>query len=435
MRTFSTKQSPVHSHQVTDIFKFMNKNLEDKKADIQEVEDRGEPVSLMEPLLIGESSRRRGEVIDLAVELAAKSAGFRRSLPAGVVTALADLVRSMNCYYSNLIEGHDTHPIDIERALRNDYSADPRKPDLQLEAKAHIAVQQWIDKGNLRGRAVTADGLQDVHRRFCELLPESMLSVEEPRTHERLRVVPGTLRHRDVRVGRHVPISPGAVPRFMARFEEAYGAVGKTDAILATAAAHHRLLWIHPFLDGNGRVTRLMSHAMLLEALDTGAVWSVARGLARSEAAYKGHLAECDLPRRNDLGGRGNLSEEALASFTRFFLETCIDQVTFMESLMEPARLRARILLWAEEEVRMNLLPPKVGTVLEALLYRGELPRAEVAELLGLTPRHARRIVSELFKRGVLASKGPRDPLLLAFPATLAARWMPGMFPDKASGG
>jgi Fic family protein len=406
---------------------------EDRKADIHAVEDRGEPVSLMEPLLIGESSRKRGEVIDLAVELAAKSAGFRRSLPAGVVTALADLVRSMNCYYSNLIEGHDTHPVEIERALKNDYSADPRKRDLQLEAKAHIAVQRWIDEGNLRGRAGTADGVRDIHRRFYELLPESLLWVEEPRTHEKLRVVPGALRHRDVRVGRHVPISAGAVWRFLARFEQTYGRVGKTDAILAAAAAHHRLLWIHPFLDGNGRVTRLMSHAMLLEALDTGAVWSVARGLARGEAAYKGHLAECDLPRRNDLDGRGNLSEEALVSFTRFFLVTCMDQVAFMESLMQPARLRTRILLWAEEEARANLLPPKAGAVLEAVLYRGELPRAEVGQLLGLTSRHARRIVSELMRRGVLASKGPRDTLRLAFPAALAARWMPGMFPEHAS--
>jgi Fic family protein len=403
----------------------------DKKADISGGVDRGEQVTLMEPLLIGESSRKRGEVTDLAVELAAKSSGFRRSLPAGVVTALADLVRSMNCYYSNLIEGHDTHPIDIERALQNDYSADPRKRDLQLEAKAHIAVQRWIDEGHLRARAVTADGLREIHRRFCELLPDEMLWIEEPDTHERLRVVPGELRQRDVRVGLHIPVSPGAIPRFLAHFEQIYSRAGRTDAILAAATAHHRLLWIHPFLDGNGRVTRLMSHAMLLETLDTGAVWSVARGLARNETAYKGHLRECDLPRRNDLDGRGNLSEEALASFTRFFLETCLDQVAFMEGLMQPDRLRTRILMWAEEETRMDLLPPKAGTVLEAVLYRGELPRGEVAELLGLTPRHARRIVSELLKRGVLVSKGPRDPLLLAFPAALASQWMPGLFPER----
>lgn len=64
--------------------------------------------------------------------------------------------------------------------------------------------------------------------------------------------------------------------------------------ILAAASAHHRLLRIHPFLDGNGRVARLMSHAMLLDALDTGGIWSVARGLARSEENYKTRLESCD---------------------------------------------------------------------------------------------------------------------------------------------
>jgi Fic family protein len=161
---------------------------EDKKADISAVADRNEPVTGMEPLLIGEDSPRRGKLTDLAIELAAKSAGFSRSLPPGVLSALADLVRSMNCYYSNLIEGHDTHPIDIERALKEDFDADPRKRDLQLEARAHIAVQRWIDDGNFRGRAMTADGIREIHRRFCALLPPDMLWVEEPDT-QRLRVV------------------------------------------------------------------------------------------------------------------------------------------------------------------------------------------------------------------------------------------------------
>jgi Fic family protein len=410
----------------------MEKKQKDNKADIDEVTDRGEAVSVMAPMLIGEDSRHRGLLADLAVDLAAKAAGFRRSLPSGIVAALADLVRAMNCYYSNLIEGHDTHPIDIERALKNDYSADPRKRDLQLEAKAHIAVQQWIDGGNLRGSATTADSIREIHRRFCERLPEDLLWVEEPDTHERVRVVAGELRQRDVKVGRHVSISPGAIPRFLAEFERSYSRLGKTNAILAAASAHHRLLWIHPFLDGNGRVTRLMSHAMLLDALDTGGIWSVARGLARNVVDYKGHLAACDLPRRNDLDGRGNLSEEELASFTRFFLETCIDQVRFMESLVQPDRLRTRILLWAEEKARMSALPPQTGSVLEAVLYRGELPRGDVASLLGLTPRHARRIISTLIERGVLVSKGPRDPLHLAFPAALASRWMPGLFPERS---
>lgn len=411
----------------------MSDSREDIKEDISAAVDRGESTGLMEPLLIGESSRHRGLLTDLAVDLAARAAGFRRSLPEGVRTALADLVRAMNCYYSNLIEGHDTHPVDIERALKNDYSNDARKRDLQLEAKAHITVQRWIDRGGLQGRAVTADGIREIHRRFGELLPEDLLRVDDPDTGERLELIPGRLRHRDVKVGRHVAISPGAIPRFLARFELAYGKLGKTDVILATAAAHHRLLWIHPFLDGNGRVARLMSHAMLLETLDTGGIWSVARGLARNVSAYKDHLTRCDLPRRNDLDGRGSLSEEELAEFTRFFLEVCIDQVSFMEELVQPDRLRTRILMWAEEEVRLGALPPKAGNILEAVLYRGNLPRGDVAGLLGATARHARRIVATLIDRGILASESPRSPLRLNFPATLAPRLMPGLFPEKTT--
>ena len=403
----------------------------DIEPDILPVTDGGEAVELMEPMLIAEGSAHRGELTDLAIEVAARSAGFRRSLPDGVRTALSDLVRAMNCYYSNLIEGHDTHPIDIERALNNDYSNDRRKRDLQLEAKAHITVQQWIDAGGLKDRSVSLAGIKEIHNRFCTLLPDDLLWIENPDTGARLRVIPGQLRDRDVRVGQHIPISPAAMPRFLAHFENAYSRLGRTEKILSAAAAHHRLLWIHPFLDGNGRVARLVSHATLLETLDTGGMWSVARGLACNVAAYKSHLAKCDQPRRNDLDGRGNLSEEALVAFTRFFLELCIDQVKFMEELVQPERLRTRILIWVEEEIRLGHLPPKSGSILEAVLYRGELPRGDAATIVGTGERQARRIVSALIDRGVLISESTRAPLRLAFSAALASRWMPGLFPER----
>jgi len=409
----------------------MPKTQADIKSDITAAKDRGESVSLMEPLLIGDSSRHRPGLTDLALELAQRTAGFKRSLPEGLLASLAGLVRSMNCYYSNLIEGHDTHPIDIERALKGEYSKDAKKRDLQIEAKAHINVQQWIDDGALKGRVVTTDSIREIHRRFVDLLPDDLLMVEDPTTKQRIKVIPGELRHRDVAVGNHIPVSPLAVPRFLLRFEEVYSRLGKTETILASAAAHHRLAWIHPFLDCNGRVARLMSHATLLDALDTGAVWSVARGLARNVATYKAHLAACDQTRRNDLDGRGYLSEENLAQFTRFFLTTCLDQVTFMEGLMQPQQLRARILIWTEEEVRLDRLPLKSVAILESVLYRGELPRADVAGIVGTGERQGRRVVSALIERGVLVSDSSRAPLRLAFPATLASRWMPGLFPER----
>jgi Fic family protein len=401
------------------------------KEDISEVIDRDEAVSMMEPLLISSTSKHRGPLNDLALELAAQSARFRGSLPKYAQHSLADLVRSMNCYYSNLIEGHDTHPVDIERALKDDYSQSAKQRNLQLEAKAHITVQKWLDDGGLRDHAASFEGLREIHRRFCELLPEELLWAETPETGERMEIVPGALRARDVKVGRHIAISPGALPRFMERFEAAYTGLGKTDTIFAAAAAHHRLLWIHPFLDGNGRVARLMSHSMLLDALDTGGIWSIARGLARNETQYKALLTACDAQRRNDLDGRGNLSEEALAEFTRFFLEACIDQVKFMEELVAPEKLRARIFVWADEEIKAKTILPQSLKILERLLYQGELAREEIISMFDVTPRQARRYVEPLTDLGVLVSETTRTPYHLAFPAKLAPQWMPGLFPEK----
>jgi len=170
---------------------------------------------------------------------------------------------------------------------------------------------------------------------------------------------------------------------------------------------------------------------MLGNALRTAGIWSISRGLARNAEDYKRLLVACGAPRRNDLDGRGQLSEEALADFTRFFLDTCIDQVQFMNELMQSDRLRDRILTWASEDIRADALPPQSGKVLEAVLYLGELPRGDVAELLSVSERQARRVTAALQQHEVLVSDSSRAPLRLAFPAQLAARWMPGLFPPR----
>jgi Fic family protein len=391
--------------------------------------DRGEAVSAIEPMLLSESSRHRPRLNDLVFELTTAAAAFKASLPEGMVEALCDLVRSMNCYYSNLIEGHNTHPIDIERALAEDFSADRKRRNLQLEAKAHIATQRWIDQGGLAGPVTAVGVVREIHRRFEAALPPDLLWVENPRTGRREAVVPGELRTGDVQVGRHVAVSPGAVPRFLEYWQRAYSGSSKFETVLQAAAAHHRLLWIHPFSDGNGRVARLVSYAMLLEALDTGGIWSIARGLARNVDEYKGHLAECDLQRRNDLDGRGNLSEEALAGFTVFFLESCIDQVKFMAELMQPSALRKRILDWAKEEERVGGLMPNSTRVLAHILTHRELERRDVTEVVGFDDRKSRRVTAMLHKRGIIAAPTHKAPFRIAFPAALAPGLMPGLYP------
>ena len=393
------------------------------------LDDRGESVTGMEPMVIPESSKHRAGLSDKVLQLTQRSASFRGRLPAGIVEPLTSLVREMNCYYSNLIEGHNTHPIDIQRALYGQHDDDPNKRGLQQEAVAHIEVQRLIDDGGLGHPPATVGAIHEIHRRFYEALPDTLKWVDNPDSGRREPVIPGKVRHLHVQVGRHVPVSPGAVERHLAHWQRGYSRLGPFESVLNTAAAHHRLLWVHPFLDGNGRVARLISYAMLRATLDTCGLWSVARGLARTTDAYKAHLASCDSPRRGDLDGRGNLSETALCEFTSYFLDVCLDQIEFMEGLMQPAELRARIMSWAHDEIRLKRLNAKGTLILDRILFDGSLERSALPGLLGLDDRQARRVAQPLVRVGLIKSISSRAPYALAFPAELAPRLMPGLYP------
>ena len=223
-----------------------------------------EPAALMEPMLPAQGLK---ELEDMAMELAKKGSALAGTLHPIVRQSLGDLVRSMNCYYSNLIEGHDTHPRDIDKALVDDLSDDPVRRNLQLEAKAHIEVQRMIDKGEAPPVIPSKEFLLWVHFEFGSRLPDDLLWIENPDTGEKLEVIPGEIRKSEVAVGRHIPPLAKNLDPFLTRFEQAYAPekLSQVQQVIAIAASHHRLTWIHPFLDGNGRVARLYSHAWLLE--------------------------------------------------------------------------------------------------------------------------------------------------------------------------
>ncbi len=385
-------------------------------------------VSAMEPMLVEESELA---LEDIAANLLADSNGLAKRMHPVLRESVGTLVRSMNCYYSNLIEGHDTHPRDIDRALANDFSDEPRKRDLQHEALAHIHVQRLIDEDrDPQVWPATATYARWLHREFCNRLPEELLWVENPATGERLPVIPGAFRERDVRVGQHIPPPHNALPRFLARFDQAYGVrLSRIRQIQAVGAVHHRFLWIHPFLDGNGRVARLMSHA-LLKRLEVGtSLWSVARGLAREETRYKQLLMGADHPREGDRDGRGKLTLRGLVAFSRFFLERAVDQVGFMGELMEPEALMARIELHIEEEVRAKRLPRGSLTVLREAVLAGKVERSRVPILTNYEERAARKVTSALVNRGMLVAESSRAPLRLGLPADVVERWFPRLYP------
>lgn len=385
----------------------------------------------MEPMLPEEAERSLDDVTFELVREASMLAGRVQPL---VQDAIGALVRSINCYYSNLIEGHDTHPRDIDRALVQDFSAEPRKRALQIEAVAHIAVQQRIDLGDDPQDWPTSRAyVQWLHRAFCERLPDELLWVENPDAGERLRVEPGELRRREVLVGRHLPPEADELPRFLTRFEQAYNParLSPVRQVEAVGAAHHRLLWIHPFLDGNGRVTRLMSHA-LFKRLGIGtSLWSVSRGLARDAQRYKALLAAADAPRRGDRDGRGALTQAGLVEFCDFFLRTCLDQVRYMTSILEPQELLRRIEAYADDEARAGRLPKGAYPVLREALLTGELSRGDAGRLTGYQERKGREVVSALLAKGLLAAttQSHKSAVRLGFPIDVVERWFPRLYP------
>ena len=383
----------------------------------------------MEPMLVPEGDP---DLHDLVFELIHKAASLAGQLRPAVQQEIGRLVRSMNCYYSNFIEGHQTHPRDIEKALAKDLSGDEKQRDLKEEAIAHITVQQRIDTGNDEQSWPTSEKyLQWLHREFCSQLPRTMLRVKAKDSGREVDVVPGEYRRDFVDVGHHVPPPPSEVPIFMNRFEQAYAPshLSKIQKLLSVATAHHRLLWIHPFVDGNGRVARLMSHALLLKLGIGSSLWSVSRGLARNVDKYKEMLTVADSPRRHDSDGRGALSLEGLKSFSSFFLQICIDQIDFMASLLNPSEIIRRIEIYVKDEIAAKRLPKGSFEMLREAYYQGEVPRGRAPEITGYEERRARETVSVLVEKGLLLSKSHRAPLTLGFPIDILERWLPTLYP------
>jgi len=204
-------------------------------------------------------------------------------------------------------------------------------------------------------------------------------------------------------------------------------------------------MWIHPFLDGNGRVARLYTDAAFRRAVPGYGIWNVSRGLARNRDSYYNALSQADAPRKGDLDGRGNLSRKGLETFCRFFLEVCVDQIEYMGSVLKLDGLLERIKGYVTLRT-LNLAPFPVGTatvgkmrpeaahLLQEALLRGEVQRSDVTRITGLGDRVARSLVSALLQEKLLVSPMPQGGLRLGFPIHAVEYYFPGLYPPTGGG-
>ena len=359
---------------------------------------------------------------------------------------LGELLRRMNSYYTGRLEGEHTRPSEIERALHDDYSRSADLARRQRLAVAHIrselsceaeldglvAVEAMLPAtstfASIPGDpALTAlynpEALQWLHRElFSELGPGDLALTDGS------VMAPGDFRSRQVSVGRHEAPLHSALPAFLDRWSDVYGRTRRgEESIIAAAAAHHRLAWIHPFPDGNGRVARLHTHLLLRCLGLTHGLWSPPRGFARSEDRYKSLLAAADEHRHGDLTERG------LIDWIHYCLDVFIDQASFMAAQLDITKMRDRIA--AALAVESGVV--KSGVRTEALIplhylfaASPSLQRAEFKTMTGLGERTATSLLAALLARGFLESDTPYGDVRFAIPDHALRFYFPALWPE-----
>lgn len=392
-----------------------------------------------------------GPLLERASDLARAATALGTASGKAAQFELRALLRSMNSYYTNRIEGEHTRPSDIERALQKDFSANADLARKQRLAVAHIRTEQFCEaevgrrlatRSNDRNEhsehnesndgarwLYSAEVLTWLHGELFRDLPADDLRLSDGSV-----MTPGKLRQRSVAVGRHEAPTAKSLPRFLARWSEVYGRTRRGEAsIVALAAAHHRLAWMHPFLDGNGRVARLHTHLLLHAWGLTNGLWSPLRGFARSEERYKALLQAADEHRRGDLDGRGNLTQAGLVDWIGYTLDVCIDQVEFMARQLDVSGMRDRI----DAALAFEVSVVKSGVRQQALMplhylfaTQVELGRTEFKTMTGLGDRVATETLSALLRRGFLATDSAYGKVRFAVPRHALRFYFPALWPE-----
>ncbi|HXN35290.1 MAG TPA: Fic family protein [Opitutaceae bacterium] len=375
---------------------------------------------------------RQGPALeDLACAIILRAGRLQAKVRPQFQEELSGVTRMMHCYYSNLIEGQQTLVPDIEAALHDDFSAEPEKRDLQKLALAHLACQRWA--AACTGSPFSQEFLCELHNRFYSALPPA-LCVATTGTGAKAPLEPGVLRAGDVRVGAHRAPPHELVPGLLLHFRQRYEAAGPSLAsrIVSIGASHHRLAWIHPFRDGNGRVIRLFSDTLIRHlGIDAGGLWSLSRGLAVARTEYYARLASADGLRGAGTAdtGPGPLSGRALHEFCEFVLRVMLDQIVFMEGLFELDTLGDRIERYVRLETGLGEIGGRVSLLLREALYRGEFPRGDAGRIAGAGERTGRTALAAAVEAGLLKSLTPKSPVRLALPAKVLGTYFPRLFP------
>jgi Fic family protein len=370
-------------------------------------------------------------IIALADALPRKTQFLAGRLPPETAARLRRLLQITNTYYSNLIEGQYTEPADMQKA-----QAAPVKDRKRLKSLAvdQMAVQALFERtlsqrGPFPWSAMFAPELiSTAHDRLFRGASDAERTLSDGSVMQ-----PGALRSitgQNVVVGNHDAPHASTVDGMLRHLQAGFGR--QTDPrrqLVSSLAYHHRLAWVHPFADGNGRVARLITHLQLVQLGLEPTLWSLSRGLARQHQDYYSALTMADRPREGDLDGRGQLSQRRYFEFIEFMLQVCNDQVDYMTAAVDPSKLRERVIraFRFNEKLLQQGIRPESAPAIIALITQGSLPRNEIKTFTGLTPRPAIDELSRLIKVGLVESRTPKSRIVTP---GLPAWFAQDIFPD-----
>ncbi|QXQ20330.1 Fic family protein [Pseudomonas tolaasii] len=365
-----------------------------------------------------------GRLQDDVVELMQLDAALNANIPQPLRLPMINLLRQVNSFYSNKIEGNPTLPAEVLRA--QEIPPDEKTAENLLEIKRHIDAQRRLSNDPIDEVAIcTRESIARMHREFYVGMPEEHMHIKVNDEGDTVPLVPGEFRTRGVQVGKHIPPSAEEMGSYLNWFERAYRLdwLHGMTPILAAAGAHHRLMWIHPFMDGNGRTGRLFTDQYLRAAgLGGYGLWTISRGFGRDVDAYYAALIAADHVRKGDLDGRGELSDGGLLKFTEYFIATALEQVRYFSSLLEPRMLSQRIDYYFEMRkrgafpaangVELPTLRIEARDVYRDLLYHGPMQRSEIQAKLDMSERTTRNLLSQMADEGLINLDG-RKPVSL----------------------
>lgn len=376
-------------------------------------------------------SRTTPELDDLILRVTANSAALGKGIHPLILNEISRLMVKVNSYYTNAMEGNPSKLKDIDAALNKKLDKDKTKRNFQLEHVAHIEVQEAMIK-RLQAepalRICSKDFLCWLHEQFFNRLPEE-LRYAKTEGGDLVPVESGHLRDRGISVGRHqAPETKAEIEGHLTQFDQLLSPenLAGPQKLLGMASSHHRFLWIHPFPEGNGRVARLLTTAYGVRiGMGDNALWTVARAFARKRTEYDAHLALADRPRRNDLDGRGPLSEEDLLTFCIYFLHCCDDQIDFMSGMLQFNELERRYRRFVDGFSEDKKISKAGAKVMERIFLQGEIPRGQIIEICDVKKRRATQIAKELLDTKITRSETPYGPLRLNISADMAAALFP----------